>query len=106
MAFFRLQKKSAGPENKNPPSNEFKDGKKIAMKKKINIGVPISSQIYIFYFNGAQLYSGEHILNLFKKGFVGFLGLRIKFFIGLHTLKKLPLLFIEFFRGPHVDVYE
>jgi hypothetical protein len=26
----------------------IKDGKKIAMKKKMNIGVPISFQIYIF----------------------------------------------------------
>jgi len=33
----------------NPPLKGFKDGKKIAMKKKINIGFPILIQIYVFY---------------------------------------------------------
>jgi len=32
-----------------PTLNKIKDGKKIAMKKKINIGFPILSQIYVFY---------------------------------------------------------
>jgi len=36
--------------NKNPPLNEFKDGKKIAMKKKINIGFPISNPNIRFLF--------------------------------------------------------
>jgi hypothetical protein len=37
-------------QKEKPILKRVKDGKKIAMKKKINIGVPISSQIYIFYF--------------------------------------------------------
>ncbi len=32
-----------------PTLNKIKDGKKIAMKKKINIGYPILTQIYVFY---------------------------------------------------------
>jgi hypothetical protein len=32
-----------------PTLNWIKDGKKIAMKKKINIGCPILFQIYVFY---------------------------------------------------------
>jgi hypothetical protein len=34
-----------------PTLNRIKDGKKIAMKKKINIGLPILFQIYVFYLN-------------------------------------------------------
>jgi hypothetical protein len=38
------------PAKKTKPTlKEIKDGKKIAMKKKINIGFPISNQIYVFY---------------------------------------------------------
>jgi hypothetical protein len=37
------------PLKTKPTLNRIKDGKKIAMKKKINIGYPISSQIYVFY---------------------------------------------------------
>jgi len=32
-----------------PILKKIKDGKKIAMKKKINIGFPILNQIYVFY---------------------------------------------------------
>lgn len=35
-----------------PILKRIKDGKKIAMKKKINIGFPILIQIYVFYLNG------------------------------------------------------
>jgi len=35
-----------------PILKRIKDGKKIAMKKKINIGFPILFQIYVFYLNG------------------------------------------------------
>jgi hypothetical protein len=46
----------ACPQKEKPILKRVKDGKKIAMKKKINIGVPISSQIYIFYFNGKGIF--------------------------------------------------
>jgi len=39
------------PIKAKPTLKRIKDGKKIAMKKKINIGFPISNQIYVFYFN-------------------------------------------------------
>jgi hypothetical protein len=37
------------PKKTKPTLNWIKDGKKIAMKKKINIGCPILIQIYVFY---------------------------------------------------------
>jgi len=33
-----------------PTLKRLKDGKKIAMKKKINIGFPILNQIYVFIY--------------------------------------------------------
>ena len=37
------------PYKTKPTLKRIKDGKKIAMKKKINIGSPILAQIYAFY---------------------------------------------------------
>jgi len=44
MAQIRLKKAL----NTKPTLNKIKDGKKIAMKKKINIGNPMLFQIYVF----------------------------------------------------------
>jgi hypothetical protein len=45
---YGVYKKDIGIKTK-PTLKRIKDGKKIAMKKKINIGCPISNQIYVFY---------------------------------------------------------
>ena len=50
-----------------PTLKEIKDGKKIAMKKKINIGCPILPQIYVFYLKTKGFVLKRTYLLLFQK---------------------------------------
>src|SRR5210317_1503884 len=60
--------RSTGRGKKEKPIlKRVKDGKKIAMKKKINIGVPISIQIYIFYFNVKGIFVRRTYPSPFRK---------------------------------------
>ena len=77
-----------------PTLKRIKDGKKIAMKKKINIGSPILDQIYAFYLKCPTCLSGEHVFDFLKERLIGFFGLWFKIVILAHLFKELLLFFI------------
>ena len=65
--FGRTSSESLPAKKEKPILKRVKDGKKIAMKKKINIGVPISFQIYTIYLNGEGILVKRTCPSLFRR---------------------------------------